>query len=423
MKCAVLDRAYSLARRNAMPLALVMRMKPARQRGAALLMAIMMLSFLAIVGGALLTSVTLDARVSLIYRGSTQLLYLAESGAETGREMLRTSGLPSSALLAKAAGTDGVLATARDLDALLKSDDIPLVAGGDDFRGQYSVFLRNDIVDGPSNRVDTNDVLTLLSIARKGAWRKTIEITLLKKRPPKLPALVEPLNSGVVRLSGIDLSGTPDHAHAIGVVTSEDRDRILQSIPPGMESPFSGSGFPTPPPADVAVVEDIIASSLKTASGLERLTRDLNSAATDVYSPQLGATQTLGDIGSASDFRVIAVNGDCALVSGTGFGILVVRGVLTLAGNVNWTGVIFVIGQGEVQATGGIVRISGGLWLARTRDNQRDSNQPLGALLPERGPVTADFNALIGLSVETNRSAEDALSRILPYSPIAIREF
>ena len=57
------------------------------QRGSALVMALMMLTFLMILGSALLTSVTLDVAIGENYRSETQLLYLAETGIEEARSL------------------------------------------------------------------------------------------------------------------------------------------------------------------------------------------------------------------------------------------------------------------------------------------------------------------------------------------------
>ncbi len=55
----------------------------------------MLLSFLAVLGGALLTSMTIDVRIGDNYKTHTQALYLAEAGIELARENIRASGLPT----------------------------------------------------------------------------------------------------------------------------------------------------------------------------------------------------------------------------------------------------------------------------------------------------------------------------------------
>ena len=91
------------------------------QRGSALILALLMLTFLMVLGCALLTSVTLDVAIGENYRSETQLLYLAEAGIEDARQVLRDSTDPLSRLLAAAAGADGVLSASQDLDALLNN--------------------------------------------------------------------------------------------------------------------------------------------------------------------------------------------------------------------------------------------------------------------------------------------------------------
>src|SRR5262245_57824302 len=74
-------------------------------RGVALIIALMFLSFLTILGGALLTTTMIDIRVSDNYTTAAQTLYLAEAGMDQSRAMLRT--LPSlTATLASTAGSD-----------------------------------------------------------------------------------------------------------------------------------------------------------------------------------------------------------------------------------------------------------------------------------------------------------------------------
>src|SRR5262245_63927970 len=106
-------------------------------QGAALILAVMILSLLSILGGALLTSTTLDIWIGDNYKTRTQALYLAEAGVEQAREELLQSASSLSGSLANASGIDGVLSTA---------DDRPLLSGAFS-EGDYPVSLRNDVVD------------------------------------------------------------------------------------------------------------------------------------------------------------------------------------------------------------------------------------------------------------------------------------
>src|SRR5215469_8296059 len=96
-------------------------------RGIALILALLVLSFLTVIGCALLTTAAIDLWISDNYKSAAQNLYLAEAGIDQAREILRTSPSPPTQLLMAAAGADGQLLTSEDLATLLASDDQPLI--------------------------------------------------------------------------------------------------------------------------------------------------------------------------------------------------------------------------------------------------------------------------------------------------------
>ncbi len=255
-------------------------------RGAALILALLLLSFLAVLGGALLTSTTLDIWIGDNYRSSVQSLNLAEAGIEEGREKLRLSGVP------------GNLSE-------------PFVSGG-----KYQVWIRNGVADS----------LILVSTAEVGNSRRTIEATVRK------------------------------------------------------------GAFPENPPA----------------GSLERIVASITTNALDV----LDSPALVGNYGSPTDYRVAVVNGDCTLGSGTGYGLLLVRGKLTLSGNFVWTGLILVIGEGVVlHQPAAIGEVLGGFFVARTVDSE---------------PAWDD---LTGVHVQYDASAWARANALFPYAVISIREY
>jgi len=139
-------------------------------RGVALILALMVLAFLTVIGGALLTTTTIDVRISDNFGTGIQSFYAAETGIEHAREFLRTTTSSPTQLLTTAAGSDGIVATA---------DDPPMISGGT--IGHFDVWLRNDNADGLTARADTNEVLTLISIGKMRSAEKTIETTV--RRP------------------------------------------------------------------------------------------------------------------------------------------------------------------------------------------------------------------------------------------------
>ena len=174
--------------------------------GAALILAVMMLSLLSILGGALLTSTTIDIWIGDNYKTRTQALYLAEAGVEQAREELLQSASPLSVLLANASGVDGVLATA---------DDRPLFSAVF-AEGNYTIRLRNDVVDDFLSTTDTNGVVTIVSIGRARGSVSTVEATIRERPVSGRPFLVSTstfgTRSAIKRRRGGGTAGCCDHA-------------------------------------------------------------------------------------------------------------------------------------------------------------------------------------------------------------------
>jgi Tfp pilus assembly protein PilX len=276
-----------------------------QERGVALILALLVLSFLTILGGALLTTSTIDIWISDNYKTFTENLYLAEAGVDNGRQLLLTSGRTPSALLSAAAGADHQLSTSTDLPTLLASDDQPLIPSDPALRstgqplldsagniaGYYYVWLRNDNADGAASPVDSNQTMTLVSIASNWGTRKVIEATVRK------------------------------------------------------------GGFP----------ENTSDSRLQSAAGLQSLATGITRNATDVY-----LSTAIGDYGSPSTYKVAVVNGNVDLGPGTGYGILLARGNVNVVGNFTWNGLILVIGSGTIQWNNHAGTINGGIFASGT---------------------------------------------------------
>src|SRR5262245_10933588 len=300
-----------------------------RNRGVALILALLVLSFLTVLGGALLTTSTIDIWISDNYKSATQSLYLAEAGIEDARELLRTSGRTPTDFVNASAGFDRQLATADD-QPLIPSRQLVDTSGQPS--GRYEVWLSNDSADGDAPLTDTNQVLNLISVGQIGSTRKTVEVTVQKGRFP-------------------DTESDP---------------------------------------------------RLKSVAGLENLTAGVARNATDLYT-----SATLGSIGGPNDYRVIVVEGNLDLGPGTGYGILLLRGELTIVGDITWNGLIMVIGQGVLRWKPGVMGIiNGGLFVARTR-------APDGSLLST--PMDVTYNI-------TDTAQIKAANQPFPFSPIAIKE-
>jgi hypothetical protein len=358
------------------------------ERGVALIVALLFLSFLTILGGALLSTSTLDIWISDNYKTATQNLYLTEAGITQAFEHIHRAA-SSTQLLTAAAGADGALSTAIDLTALLATDDQPLIPSTPSLRttgealtdssgriiGRYHVWLRNDHADGMNLAGDTNQVITLLSFGRVGSSRKSIEVTAKRWEFPWMPA-------------GLTFGGPVD-----------------------LFNPSGAAFF-----VDFAHDEGLLDPRLKSIAGLEEIVARIAAQATDVFTPAPRTSRTIGWLGGPSDYRVVVVNGDAQLGPGTGYGLLLVSGNVTLSGNFTWHGLILVIGQGVLRWNGGAEgAIHGGVFIARTRAAD-------GTLLTGRGGITADFNGAAGSGIQHDATSIALANQRFPYMPIAIRE-
>jgi len=329
------------------------------QKGMALITALMLLAFLTIIGGALLTSTTIDVKIGANYKTNTQLLFLAEAGIEAARETLCASANTLDVdLLAAAGGTANDLATSTDLTTLLATDDAPILpvavgsrTAGDtptdpDGRtvGTYHVFMRDDAADGATNTTDTKNIVTLVSIARIGSATKTLEVDVKKGSFPPIPAALtlnggigtfDATNSNIFDVSGFDDAGSGNDESAIGVVSAGEDTIVTTAIqgPPDRSANYTGDSGGSP---DVEDISGDMAGILTTVEGLEDIADSIEASATDSYTPGFGNTTSIGNVGSAADYRVVVVNGNASIGPGTGYGILMVRGSLPVGGNFSW---------------------------------------------------------------------------------------
>lgn len=413
------------------------------ERGLALITALLILSFLTIIGGALLSSTMVDVRIGDNYRTNTQLLFLAEAGIEAARERLRTSANELTYELTRAAGADGVLSTSLDLATLVAADDIALIPSNAGLIGTgetlldasgatvgtYHVFMRNDPVDGETAIAETNDVVTLVSIGEIGNASKTVEAVVKRGSFPPVPAaltlnggigLFDAANSNLFNIDGNDAAGLANE-NAIGVIAAADDTIVSDAIPNNRADQYVGDGGEEP---DVADVSGELAGLLTTTAGLESIVSSVAASATTSYYPAWnGETTVSTDIGSVNDYPVTVVHGDMEFGPADGYGVLLVRGALTFSGNFSWTGLILAIGQGEIHWNGGgNGAVTGGIFIAKTRGTPYDGNA-VGDLLGSRGDVIADFNGGGGNGIQYDTSAISDANATFPYAPIAVREF
>ncbi len=135
---------------------------------------------------------------------------------------------------------------------------------------------------------------------------------------------------------------------------------------------------------------------------LGRLTASIMANASDL----LAGPVFIANYGWPENYRVLVVDGDCTLETGTGYGLLLVRGRLRYSGSFRWMGLLLVIGEGAIEreqnASGDIY---GDLFVARTTDAE---------------PVSADLS---GIQVHDDPPERTRANASFPYAIVSVREY
>lgn len=427
------------------------------QKGMALITALMLLSFLTIVGAALLSSTTVDMRIGMNYRTNAQLLFVAEAGIEAARESLRSAvetkinasavdaidTLPEgiTEVLKDFDGTDTAFSSSVDVDTLLaltaavepRYADAVAVTSGATTIGTYTVFVRNDAADGVTSTTDTNEVVTLVSIAVIDNSEMLIEVDVRKGRFPDVPSALTldgsvpnnafgPGSSNGFAVAGNDAAGGPS-VNGVGVIDAMSDTAVSNDITtnPDRSKAYCGSGTTFSEPCDTGGstgpdVENIsgdLDPVMTTVDGLNSIVEAIESNATSTTCPS-------SDVGSVSSPVVIVVTGDCSIGGNTtGWGLLVVNGALTMGGNTEWNGLVIVVDPAECDTTpaqgphyavtlAGGTQINGGLFIASTYNDSLND-----VCINMNGGGTGG----IAFDSEKIRNA----SQGMPFTPIAIR--
>jgi len=161
---------------------------------------------------------------------------------------------------------------------------------------------------------------------------------------------------------------------------------------------------------------------LSTVSGLQSLVNSVTSAAgANVYGPSPLPNPSTLNLGTNGNPVVNVVNGDYTL-PGSGSGILLVTGTLTMSGNPSFNGLILVIGKGNVVKNGGgNGTLNGSLFVA----NMYSDTPPVyNNLIPSGAPgiPTIAWNGGGNAHVNYDSCWINYVSQAFPYRTITDRE-
>lgn len=363
------------------------------ERGVILAVSLMFMALLAAMGSVTVVMTRADIKVSNNYKNSEQAFFVAQAGVEHAREQLRAIN----AVSANKNSFSDELAASTGGNALLDgyvsgSDDLPLISSGTLAKGTYTVYLTNDITDGIFSTTDTNNTVTLTSVGTgPNGSAAVIEMTVSTFAiftPPSPVTLVGPgatfigNESNAKSLHGDDQCASDPIGFTRPVVTVShiaDLPNVQANIAGSKPKRYftrDSTGAEVTADTDPNLISATISSSTLTvifnkygvnlldANDLNEMVQSIEKAADTVAAG--GTSSNSVYVCSPGDTKVVVVNGDFALID-NGAGILVVTGQLTFNGNIDFDGMIFVIGEGQMVRDGtGTGTIAGGVFVANT---------------------------------------------------------
>ena len=317
--------------------------KLADEKGLVLIAVLCLLATLVLVGTTAFIVSSTDVKVGSNYKTNQTALQVAMAGTEKAREALRDANAHStntanfSEELTAHVGANGVL------DGYTSSTDDSALASSSTFASgyTYNAYLTNDSSDGPSNATDSNGKVVITSVATGPNNAKAIVTTTVQlySFSTSSPAVVYSKDN--VTLSGSSLSINGNDGGSCGggnlaPVYTLDPASTTQNGGPNL------SGSPSTPQHGTTNIDlQALVDQFKTGA---------NYTLTD---DQSGATY-----GSSSSYVTVYADADATqadhelkLNNVTGYGVLVVKGDLQMAGNLNWNGIIIV--TGILKSTGG----------------------------------------------------------------------
>lgn len=316
------------------------------ERGAALITALLVSTLLLLAGGALLVKTTSSVAVSFGSTAEMQAYYNAEAGLQAALNVLRGNVQNGAGDLATF--PNALAMNAGSLDAWLAYDsdvngvEVKTLGGGN----AYSVAVTDPVAVADCG-APTCLLITSTGYGPRGS-RKQVQMLLR--------------NSGGIDVPGaVTLRGTPGGGGLNFLLGTSNGRKFLTDDP---TKPL----FVTTDDTDEKTVTDWIAEDDKSkvsfadpnTGNTEAGTAPLPSFLEDPFAAETLVQDLMGQ--DTPDDNITVYDGDADIKSGTG--ILLVTGSLKLGGNSNWTGIIFVLGKGEV-TWGGQGEIHGAIFVAK----------------------------------------------------------
>jgi hypothetical protein len=261
---------------------------------------------------------------------------LNEAGAEQARQTLREANAGSSNTanfseeLAARVGANGVLN-----GYIPSTDDSPLASSSTLVSGySYSAYLTNDSNEGASSTTDANGKVVITSVATGANNSKAIVITTVQlyNFSTTSPAVIYSKDNVTLSGSSIEINGNDNGSCGGGnlaPVYTKDPATTNENGQPTL------SGSPSTPQHGTTDID--LQGYVDALKGGANYTVTEDSSNSTFGSSSNYVTVYADAVSTQADHEL-------RLNNVTGYGILIVKGDLQLAGNLNWHGIIIVTG-------------------------------------------------------------------------------
>lgn len=346
--------------------------KKRRERGAALVTMMLISTLLLGAGAALLAASNIGATNSIDSTNEAQAYYAAEAGLQSALNVLRNNVVSVNG--AAPARQPTFLNIVRRADGSQTNLDLSewleytpgrnMVILDNSAWTRFAAFRINVVPNDFAN--PTSLSIRSTGFGPRGAL-KQLELIVNRSafnfEAPSTITLVgdqngNPLstfalgNSNSRTLTGVDASGRRGSVPTLGFTQQNNRNDVETNLLLcGTSQCNKNLDAIADSPRTGVVSGGQLPSWLQTASNARAFLNELQGAAIDQKRYYSGGTLPTY-VGTAADPKMTFVDGDYSL-SGSGGGLLVVTGTLTLRGNFNWNGLILVLGAGRIQRDGG----------------------------------------------------------------------
>jgi Tfp pilus assembly protein PilX len=313
------------------------------EKGVVLIAALCLMATLVLIGATAFLVSSTDVKIGSNFKTNQVALQVAMAGTEQARETLRALNAAS----ANRTNFSEELAARVGANAALNgytssTDDSPLASSSTLVTGYtFNAYLTNDSTspDTANSTTDSNSKVVITSVATGPNNAKAMVITTVQLYSMPNPATIYSKDNVAINGNSIAISGNDAStcgASALAPIYTMDPATTTTNGNPT----FTGS----PSTAQHGPLDIDLESYVNTLSAGANYT--LTNDATDAtYGSSTNFVTVYADaIGTQADDEL-------RLNNVTGYGILIVKGNLQLAGNITWNGLIIV--TGNIVTTGG----------------------------------------------------------------------